>query len=250
METGGVLERLVLALGHRDHHHPQAFAQVVGSGANQIADVFDHQQLQARQGDAVLLQRLNAPLHHPRLQVAGLACADLHRRQAGGPEAPGVVIGGQIAHDHGHGRPAGRGAAARGLGAGSRLGAPGPITAEPLQQGGFAGAWPREQVHHGQLGRGEAAAIGGRLLVVAAQQALAQVQPPANGWLRSALAAAAIHTHGARLRGGRTGPGSKGAGGRKGVGCGGRQAGRQRPVASSRAPSWRSTQKGAPGSSR
>jgi hypothetical protein len=32
--------------------------------------------------------------------MAGLASGDLHRRQPGGLQAAGVVVGGQIAHDH------------------------------------------------------------------------------------------------------------------------------------------------------
>ena len=38
--------------------------------------------------------------HHRRLQVAGLAGGDLHRRKPGSLQAAGVVVGGQIAHDH------------------------------------------------------------------------------------------------------------------------------------------------------
>ena len=166
METGGVLERLVLALGHRNHHHPQAFAQVVGGGANQVADIFNHQQLQGLQREACGLQLLHAPGDRASLQMAGLAGADLDCGQASSPEPPGVVVGGQIADDHGH-RSAGAGA--RGVSTRVRPGVAWPVAGQPLQQGGLAGARRRKQVHNRELRLGEAAAIGRCLLVVAAQ---------------------------------------------------------------------------------
>ena len=98
MEHRRVFERLVLALGGRHQHEAQALAQVVGGGADQVADVLDPQQIQLRQRCLLRLEPIEGAAHLGGLQVAALAGVDLECRQAGGAEAAGVVVGGQIAH--------------------------------------------------------------------------------------------------------------------------------------------------------
>jgi len=96
-----ILERLVLSFGGGHQHHPQALAQVVGGGADQIAHILDPEQIQIRQRQALRLQTIQGPAHLASLQMAALAGVDLQRRQAGGTQAAGVVVSGQIAHQHG-----------------------------------------------------------------------------------------------------------------------------------------------------
>ena len=46
IEDGGVLERLVLSLGHREQDAAQVLAQVVARRADEVADVLDEQEVQ------------------------------------------------------------------------------------------------------------------------------------------------------------------------------------------------------------
>ena len=187
VEDRRVLEGLVLALGGGDQHHPQALAQVVGAGAHQVAHVLDHQQLQLLEGHALVLQAVQPLGHHRRLQVAGLAGGDRGGAQAGGLEAAGVVVGGQIAHDHRQALPV----------AATRRQAPG----QGLQQGGLARAGGGEQVHCQHAGGREALAQGGGAGVVALQQGAVQRQGTGGSWrlrreLNGRLSAGAVAAHG------------------------------------------------------
>ena len=51
-EHVGVLERLVLALGDRQHHHLVRLAQIEGGRADEVADVLDHQHASRRPAPA------------------------------------------------------------------------------------------------------------------------------------------------------------------------------------------------------
>ena len=60
-----VLERLVLALGHRAHHHARVLADPELGRANEVADVLDQQQV-----DLVERQRGDRRAHHIRVEMA------------------------------------------------------------------------------------------------------------------------------------------------------------------------------------
>ena len=73
-----VLERLVLALGHREHHDVGGLAEVVDGGADQVADVLDEEvvELAPRQ----VVQRV---VHHLRVEMARRAGRDRRGGDAG-----------------------------------------------------------------------------------------------------------------------------------------------------------------------
>jgi hypothetical protein len=179
VEDRRVFERLVFALGGGEQQHPQALAQVVGAGAHQVAHVFDHQQLELGQGDSLVAELMQPFGHQRRLQVAGLACGDLHGANPGGLEATGVVVGGQVAHDH-------------------RETAGIQVLGQGFEQGRLAGAGRGEQVDHRHPGGLKTLAQGGGLGVVALQQG--RVQGQLAGWLRERLrrrlSAGAVAAHG------------------------------------------------------
>ena len=157
VEGGGVLERLVLPLAHRQQHQPPVLAEVVGGRADQVAHVLDQQQVKGRQAATGGLEGIEAAGHHRRIEVAGLARGDRHGLQAGGPQAGGVVVGGQVAHQGRQGQGTG-----------------GAMVGQGLQQGGLAGPRRGEDVHHLHSGGIETAAIGLGLLVVLGQQPQAE----------------------------------------------------------------------------
>jgi len=120
-EHVGVLQRLVLALGHRQDRNLGGFAQVPHGGADQVADVLDEQQAAAF-AMVVVIVRMTEPVpvpvpmivivvavavqlrkrlgHHGRVEVATLAGVDLDRGGAGGADAVGVEAGLLVALDH------------------------------------------------------------------------------------------------------------------------------------------------------
>ena len=163
-----VFERLVLPFAGRQQHHPQVFAQVVSGGADEIAHVLDQQPAQPRQGHAIGRQHRDTPLHHRRLQVAGLAGGDWHGGQTGSPQPLGIEIGGQVSHQHRHGA------------------AIGPVPGQALQQGGLARTGGGEQVEHPHAGRVKAGAVGRRMGIVVLQE------PPGDAY----LAGFGLHPHG------------------------------------------------------
>ena len=70
VEDGRVLERLVLALGHREEDQPQVLAQVEGGRADQVADVLDEQEVE-------LVAAASRP--GPRATIVRLQVADRAR---------------------------------------------------------------------------------------------------------------------------------------------------------------------------
>ena len=94
-EHVGILERLVLALGHREDHHLARLAEVEGGRADEVADVLDQQQRAVRQRQA--RQRLG---DHLRVEMAALAGIDLQRGDARGANPLGVEVGLLVALDH------------------------------------------------------------------------------------------------------------------------------------------------------
>jgi len=88
-----VLQWFVFTFGNREEHHTQGFTEIKGSGANQIADVFDHQQIHRAE-----IQAFHRFRHHAGFEVAESAGRDLDDGSAGGPEPGRVVVGGEVAH--------------------------------------------------------------------------------------------------------------------------------------------------------
>ena len=72
-EHVGILQRLVLAFGDRQHHHLVRLAEVEGGRADQVADILDEQQAARRGGE--LVERM---ADHVGVEMAALAGVDLH----------------------------------------------------------------------------------------------------------------------------------------------------------------------------
>ena len=149
LEHGGVFEGLVFSFGHREEHQPLVLAQIKGGGTDEVAHIFNPQQIQGLQGMAGGRQGVEASVHHGGLQMAGLARGDLHGRQARLPQPAGVVVGGQIPHQGGQAQ------------------AGGSEGGQCLQQRGLAGSRGREKIHHPHAGLAEVLPVVGRQLVVA-----------------------------------------------------------------------------------
>ena len=145
-EHVGILERLVLALGHRQHHHLVRLAQVECRGADEIAHVLDHHHriLAGRE----MPERV---ADHVRVEVAALAGIDLHRRGARGADAIRVVGGLLVAFDHGD----------------SQL--PGEARDGLHEERGLARTGAGDQVQREDALRAEQAAVGIGLRVVSCQ---------------------------------------------------------------------------------
>ncbi len=90
-ERGGVLQRLVLALGHRHQHDPQVLAEVVGRRADEVADVLHEEHRGVRRQPA-----LPPPAHLPCLQMAQSVGEQLLDRRTRPGEPDGVVLGREI----------------------------------------------------------------------------------------------------------------------------------------------------------
>ncbi len=89
-----ILERLVLALGGREHHHAAPLPQVEQRRAHEVAHVLDHHH---RPGGGRQLGE--AARHHLGVEVAAGARVDLHRRRPGGADALAVVRGRLVAFE-------------------------------------------------------------------------------------------------------------------------------------------------------
>jgi hypothetical protein len=94
-----VLERLVLALGHRADHHPSVLADPELGRADEVADVLDHQQVDLPEPELG-----NRGADHVRVQVALAAEAGLgveldHRHVQGG-DPVGVHASLHVALEH------------------------------------------------------------------------------------------------------------------------------------------------------
>ncbi len=151
----GILQRLVLAFGHRQHHHLVRLAEVERGRADEIADVLDEEhRLLGR------LQPLERAFHHARVEVAALAGVDLQRGRAGRADALGVVGGLLVALDHrdrqGRQQPL------------DRLG----------QQRRLARAGARHEVDREDAALGEELAVEARVLVVLREDVLLDLDHP------------------------------------------------------------------------
>src|SRR5271165_5807250 len=91
-EDGRILERLVFAFGGAQQNDLCVFAEVVTGRANQVADVFDDQQVEVLQ-----LPVFKMPADHLGVEVTGTAGGDLLHRKAELGQALGIVLGLQIA---------------------------------------------------------------------------------------------------------------------------------------------------------
>ena len=92
VEYRRILEGLVFAFGYREQHEAQVFAEIVGRRADQVADVFDEQEIQTRASPS--LERI---LDHGRFQMANRAGDDLLHRSLAASEASRVIFRGEVA---------------------------------------------------------------------------------------------------------------------------------------------------------
>ena len=143
LEHGRIFERLVFAFRHGQEHDAQVFAEVVGGGADEIPDVLDDEQVQARQIE--LLERAG---YHLGFEMADGAGGDLHDRRAGFAQAAGVVVSGQVADDDGCFQASSERADSF------------------AEEGGFARTGRRQDVQHQETVRLEHAAVAFGLTVV------------------------------------------------------------------------------------
>ena len=97
IEDRRILERLVLAFGHRKQDHSQILAEIVGRRAHQIADVFDEQKIQRhRDPNLPSASRTMAASRWHSVPVVICFTGAPRTRQP-----RGVVFGGQIADQRG-----------------------------------------------------------------------------------------------------------------------------------------------------
>ena len=87
---------LVVALGDGEQRDVRVLSEVEARRTHEIADVLDEQDV-----DGCKIDRMQRVVNHMRVEVAGLAGGDLHRRHALRPDAPRIVFGLKIAFDHG-----------------------------------------------------------------------------------------------------------------------------------------------------
>src|ERR1035437_5917750 len=100
VEKRGVLQRLVLALGHAEQGHAYLLAQVVARRADEIADILDEQVIQPAQGYA--LPAVQVLADHLCVEVTDAVGINLADGSAAGGEAAGVVVGFQVADQRSH----------------------------------------------------------------------------------------------------------------------------------------------------
>ena len=143
-----IFERLVLALGHREHHHLGALAEIEHRRADEIADILDHHH-RARGG----LQLHQPARHHVGLEMAAGAGVDLHDRRAGGADALPVIGGRLIALEHEE----------RQLGL--------QIADGALEQRGLAGTRRADEIERQDLAAGEPGAVLRRERIVLGEDA-------------------------------------------------------------------------------
>ena len=100
LEDARVLDGLVVALGHRENHDGQVLTQVKVDRADQVAHVFDKDDVDVFQTHS-LVKRVNGLHDHVALEVAQAARVDLDGGHAGFLHGDGVDIRGDIALDDG-----------------------------------------------------------------------------------------------------------------------------------------------------
>ena len=91
-----VFRWFVVSFGHAHHHYAQILSQLPCGGTDQVADVFDYQEIKAR----LEIYFREGVADHMRLQVAGAACIDLNGGRASSFHALSVLTGLDIAFDH------------------------------------------------------------------------------------------------------------------------------------------------------
>src|SRR3974390_197831 len=92
MEDAGILERLVFAFGDTEKHDFRVLAEVVARRANEVANVLDEQQ-----AGPVEPEFLQMAIDHASIQVARAAGNNLAHGKTEAREAPGIVVGLQVA---------------------------------------------------------------------------------------------------------------------------------------------------------
>jgi len=89
-ENAGILEGLVIPLGNGEQHDLEVLAQVVGGGADQIANIFDEKDICLQPA----LFELGAD--KSRVQVAGASGNNLPCRNTEPPEPIGISLRGNV----------------------------------------------------------------------------------------------------------------------------------------------------------
>ncbi len=83
------------------------FAHLEFGRTNQIADIFNPEQIEAG-GIKALAQQAQAAAHHGGIKVAGATGGDRHHGHPHRLQALGVELGGHVALQHGHGEVGGQ----------------------------------------------------------------------------------------------------------------------------------------------
>ena len=96
VEDGRILERLVLALGHRQQHDAQVLAEVVARRTDEVADVLDEEHVERREVPAV-----ERRTDHPGFQVTHGPGGDLAHGRAAAAQPQGIVVGREVADQRG-----------------------------------------------------------------------------------------------------------------------------------------------------
>ena len=73
MEDGGIIERFVFAFGDREENEAQVFAQIIGRGADEIADIFDEEKIERADLPIAqsILERIASSVSHERSNARG-----------------------------------------------------------------------------------------------------------------------------------------------------------------------------------
>ncbi len=95
-ENGRVFERFVFSLRDTENYDFRSFAQIIARGADQVADIFDQQQIDVFQRPVG-----KRSLDHAGIEMASPAGRNLFHGEAEPRQAHGVVFGLDIAGQHG-----------------------------------------------------------------------------------------------------------------------------------------------------
>lgn len=93
-EQSRIFQRFILTLGDRKQNHAQIFAQVERRRTHQVANILNHQKVQAIQ-----VHFTTGPCDHVCFQMANGARGDLDHGDSDFLQAAAIVVGGQIAND-------------------------------------------------------------------------------------------------------------------------------------------------------
>ena len=122
IEDRGIFEWFVFAFGHGEQNEAQIFSEIVGRGTDEIADVFDEQEI----------ERANVPiaqgvLNHRGFEVADRARGDLFHGSETSSQTRGIIFGREVANER------------------SYPGAKPKRHERLFEEGGFAGARTRDE---------------------------------------------------------------------------------------------------------